>query len=43
MKKKNAAAVSLGSRGGKKRMASLTKAERSALGKAAAKARWEKR
>jgi hypothetical protein len=38
--KKNAAAVSLGRRGGKKRAATLSKEELSAQGKKAAEARW---
>jgi len=40
-KRKNPEAVSLGRKGGKKRMAALSKVERSKLGKAAAKKRWE--
>jgi len=40
-KRKNPAAVAMGRKGGKKRMEKLTKAERSKLGKAAAKKRWE--
>lgn len=39
-KRKNPAAVSLGRKGGKKRMAALTKEERSKLGKEAANKRW---
>ena len=39
---KNAAAVALGRRGGKKSMANLSAEEKSELGRKAAKARWEK-
>lgn len=40
-KSKNSAAGALGRKGGKKRMAGMTKLERSALGKTAAAKRWD--
>jgi hypothetical protein len=42
MKRKSPAAVSLGRKGGKKRMADLTKEQRSELAKKAAEARWKR-
>ena len=42
LKKKNAAAVALGKRGGKARMVKMTPEQRSAVGRLAAKARWAK-
>ena len=41
-RKPNPAAAALGSKGGKKRMAALTKRQRSELGKMAAEKRWGK-